>query len=114
MARPLRVIFPEAWYHVIGRGIERRAIFRSDAYYQKFESLLAALPERFGVRLHTCMLMPSYHQLQIETLQELEELKWTCYRACAGDPGGELAALIAQQDGGHEFTMRPAGSNLKI
>ena len=46
MARPLRVAVPGAWYHVIARGIERRVIFRDEAYYQKFEDLLAILPER--------------------------------------------------------------------
>jgi REP element-mobilizing transposase RayT len=63
---------------VIGRGIERRAIFRSDAYYQKFESLLAALPERFGVRLHTYALMPNHYHLQIETprLNLSEVMRW--------------------------------------
>jgi len=67
MARPLRVAVPGAWYHVIARGIERRAIFRDRAYYQKFEELLATLAERFGVRLHTYVLMPNHYHLQIET-----------------------------------------------
>ena len=67
MARPLRVALPGAWYHVIARGIERRVIFRDEAYYQRFEGLLAILPERFGVRLHTYVLMPNHYHLQIET-----------------------------------------------
>jgi len=29
MARPTRIDFPGAWYHVINRGIEKRLIFRS-------------------------------------------------------------------------------------
>ena len=28
MARPLRIEYPGAFYHVINRGIERRPIFR--------------------------------------------------------------------------------------
>ena len=67
MDRPLRVAVPVAWYHVIARGIERRAIFRDEAFYRKFEGLLAILLERFGVRLHTYVLMPSHYHLQIET-----------------------------------------------
>jgi putative transposase len=67
MARPVRVAVPGAWYHVIARGIERREIFRDAAYYQRFEGLLATLPERFGVRLHTYVLMPKHYHLQIET-----------------------------------------------
>jgi REP element-mobilizing transposase RayT len=30
MARPLRIEYPGAWYHVTCRGNERRAIFRDD------------------------------------------------------------------------------------
>ena len=78
MARPLRVAVPGAWYHVIVRGIERRVIFREEAYYQKFEALLAILPERFGVRLHTYVLMPNHYHLQIETprLNLSAAIKW--------------------------------------
>jgi putative transposase len=78
MARPLRVALPGAWYHVTARGIERRSIFRSEVYYQKFEELLATLPERFGVRLHTYVLMPNHYHLQVETprLNLSEALRW--------------------------------------
>ena len=78
MARPLRVTVPGAWYHVIARGIERRAIFRDEVYYEKFEELLAALEERFGVRLHTYVLMPNHYHLQIETprLNLSEAIRW--------------------------------------
>jgi hypothetical protein len=54
MARPVRVAVPGAWYHVIARGIERRAIFQDEAYYRKFEELMGTLPKRFGVRVRNC------------------------------------------------------------
>jgi putative transposase len=78
MARSLRVIVPGAWYHVIARGIERRAIFRAGAYYRKFEVLLADLVQRFGARLHTYALMPNHYHLQIETprLNLSEAIRW--------------------------------------
>ncbi len=78
MARPLRVTVPGAWYHVIARGLDRRVIFHSEAYYQKFETLLAMLSERFGVRLHTYVLMPNHYHLQIETprLNLSEVMRW--------------------------------------
>jgi REP element-mobilizing transposase RayT len=78
MARPLRVTVPGAWYHVIARGIERRTIFHSEAYYQKFEALLATLLERFGVRLYTYVLMPNHYHLQMETprLNLSEAMRW--------------------------------------
>src|ERR1700737_2705141 len=36
MARATRVHFPGAWYHVLNRGTERRAIFRSTRCCEKF------------------------------------------------------------------------------
>jgi hypothetical protein len=40
MARPLRIEFPGAFYHVIQRGIERKAIFISDKDYERFFNYL--------------------------------------------------------------------------
>src|ERR1700726_3085915 len=48
MARATRVHFPGAWYHVLNRGTERRAIFRSTRRCEKLIELLSSLPERFG------------------------------------------------------------------
>ena len=31
MSRPIRIEIEDGWYHVISRGIERRAIFRDDS-----------------------------------------------------------------------------------
>jgi REP element-mobilizing transposase RayT len=56
----------------------RRAIFRDGASYRKFEELLAMLRERFGVRLHTYVLMPNHYHLQIETplLDFRKAIRW--------------------------------------
>jgi putative transposase len=67
MARPTRVDFPGAWYHVLNRGIERRSIFRSTRCCEKFIELLSSLPERFGVRLHGYALMGNHYHLQLES-----------------------------------------------
>jgi REP element-mobilizing transposase RayT len=45
MARPLRVEFPGAIYHVTARGNERREIFRDDEDRHTF---LAEAAEEFG------------------------------------------------------------------
>src|ERR1700754_3312257 len=78
MARQLRVLVPGAWYHVMARGIERNSIFRHEADYEKFASLLEVLPERFGSKLHTYVLMPNHYHLQIETprLTLSETIRW--------------------------------------
>jgi putative transposase len=40
MARPLRIEYPGAIYHVLSRGDRREAIFRSDADRKLFLDLL--------------------------------------------------------------------------
>lgn len=40
MARPLRIEYPEAYYHVTSRGNERKAIFRDDTDREKFLDVL--------------------------------------------------------------------------
>ncbi len=54
MARPLRRPVADGWYHVFGRGLERRTIFgaNEDRTREHFLELLAVLPERFRVRVH--------------------------------------------------------------
>ena len=40
MARPLRVVYPGAVYHVTARGNERKAIVRDDADRRRFVATL--------------------------------------------------------------------------
>ena len=42
MARPLRIEYPGAYYHVTSRGNEQRAIFRDDKDREKFLELFKA------------------------------------------------------------------------
>ena len=57
MARPLRLEYPGAVYHVMARGHERSAIFREDGDRQKFCALLSAVvgDERWQVHGHCLM-----------------------------------------------------------
>jgi hypothetical protein len=48
MARPLRVIFAGAWYHVVARGLERRRIFSDVQCFRRFEELLVKIMEGNG------------------------------------------------------------------
>ena len=52
MARPLRIIYEGAFYHVIARGNEKKKIFLSRTDYEKFLSYLKEALDKFGVRLH--------------------------------------------------------------
>lgn len=67
MARPLRIEYPGAFYHVTSRGIERRSIFHSNADRKRFLSYLASAHERHGVLIHAYCLMDNHYHLLIET-----------------------------------------------
>ena len=67
MARPLRIEFDGAWYHVMNRGAGRRAVFREPGHYELFLALLAQIGERFGVETHAYCLMGNHYHLLLHT-----------------------------------------------
>lgn len=67
MARPIRVEFAGAVYHVMARGNERRPIFLDDQDRRRFLETLEGMVEQFGVRLHAYCLMTNHYHLLAET-----------------------------------------------
>jgi putative transposase len=67
MARPPRVEFPGALYHVIIRGNERKAVFRDDADRELYLRRLAHYRERYEFRLIAYCLMSNHVHLAMET-----------------------------------------------
>ena|SRR3989338_5394427 len=67
MARPLRIEYPGAVYHVLNRGIERRAIFRQDNDYSRFLSRILEAHRKHGFLCHAFCLMPNHYHLLLET-----------------------------------------------
>lgn len=67
MARPLRLEFSHAVYHVTSRGNARQKIVRTDIDRQAFLSALAHVVDRFGWRCHAYCLMDNHYHLLIET-----------------------------------------------
>jgi putative transposase len=67
MARPLRIEYPGAFYHVIQRGNERKNIFISDYDRIKFFEYLAVIHIRYKVHIHTYCLMNNHYHLILET-----------------------------------------------
>jgi len=52
------------WYHVMHRGIERRAIFMDERDYGRFLALLGELRERYRFLIHAyCLLGNHYHAI---------------------------------------------------
>jgi putative transposase len=67
MARPLRLEFEGACYHLLGRGNARQSIFASEADRLKFLQLLAASAQRFDVVVHGFVLMGNHFHLLAQT-----------------------------------------------
>jgi putative transposase len=67
MARPLRIQYPGAVYHVTARGNERKDIFRDDGDRHNFLEILAASLAIYRVVLHSFVLMSNHYHLLLET-----------------------------------------------
>ena len=67
MARPLRIQYPGALYHVTNRGNERKPIFRDDTDHRKFLEILAGSIATYSVRLYSFVLMTNHFHLLVET-----------------------------------------------
>jgi putative transposase len=69
MARPLRVEFPGAVYHVTSRGNARQGIFLDKDDRESFLGVLSSVATRFKWVCHAYCLMETHYHLQIETLE---------------------------------------------
>ena len=67
MARPLRLEFPGALYHLTARGNARAAIYHDDADHAAFLDLYAEVAERFGWRCHAYCMMPNHYHWVVAT-----------------------------------------------
>ncbi len=67
MARPLRLEYPGAVYHVMARGHERAAVFRDDEHRGKFLGLLGSVSKDEGWQIHGYCLMGNHYHLLVET-----------------------------------------------
>ncbi len=67
MARPLRIEFSGAVYHVTSRGNDRRTIFRDDEDRRRFLEVLGRTVVRWGWVVHAYCLMGNHYHLVIET-----------------------------------------------
>ena len=69
MARPLRLEFAHALYHVTSRGNRREDIYHDDADRQAWLSVLAQVCKRFNWTVHAYCLMSNHYHLLVETLE---------------------------------------------
>ncbi len=67
MARPLRIEYPGAVYHVTARGNEKKAVFRDDGDRRVFLSVLQEVGHRYHWICHAYCLMDNHYHILIET-----------------------------------------------
>ena len=67
MARPLRIVKPGLWHHVMNRGGGGRSINGDDRDREKFLSLLSEIGDRWGVYPTAyCRMTSHYHALLLD------------------------------------------------
>src|SRR5436305_4212417 len=67
MARPPRLQFPGAVYHVTTRGVRKAAIYTDTRDRLRFGQLLQGVVDRFEWRCHTYCWMTNHFHLLVET-----------------------------------------------
>jgi len=67
VARPLRIEYPGAFYHVTSRGNERGTVFQSNRDREKYLSYVESAHERYGAVVYTYCLMGNHYHLLLET-----------------------------------------------
>ena len=81
MARPLRIQYPGAVYHVMNRGGSRQKLFLKKQDYEAFLKTVGEIHDRWGVELFAYCLMRTH------------------YHVCLRTPEGNLARVMRHLDG---------------
>jgi len=67
MSRPLRIQYPDAWYHVMNRGRRGDEIFREDKDYVTFIDLLREIVDDYNLKVSAYCLMSNHYHLLVQT-----------------------------------------------
>jgi REP-associated tyrosine transposase len=110
MARPLRIEYDGALYHVTSRGNDRKPIFKEDSDRELLLNILAKVAERFHWICHAYCLMTNHYHLVIETpdgnlskgMRQLNGVYTQSYNKRQGRVGhvfqGRFKAILVQKD----------------
>ena len=78
MARPIRIQYPDAGYHVMARGNQGRGIFRDDQDRKEFLDTLSEACQKTGWQIHAFVLMGNHYHLLVQTPEPnlVDGMKW--------------------------------------
>ena len=111
MARPLRLEYPGAFYHVTSRGNARARIYLDDNDHRRFLELLGKVCERYHWAIHAYCLMHNHYHLVIETpepnlskgMRQLNGVYTQDFNRRYGKVGhvfqGRYTAIVVDKDG---------------
>ncbi len=110
VARPLRIEYPGAVYHVTSRGNERKTVFKSDQDRVNFLNTLQHVNKRYNWICHAYCLMDNHYHLLIETpdgnlaigMRQLNGVYTQLFNKLYGRSGhlfqGRYKAILIQKD----------------
>jgi putative transposase len=96
MARPLRIGFAGALYHVTSRGNERKPGYRDDRDRMRFVERLAAVVDAHRLRVHAFALVRNHFHLLVET------------------PEANLSRAMGQRNGSYTQGLQPPPSPQRL
>ncbi|WP_347273048.1 transposase [Candidatus Kuenenia sp.] len=67
MARPARIEFEGAFYHVMNRGNRREDIFPDTRDREKFYEIVGNIESRYGINVYVFVLMSNHYHILLET-----------------------------------------------
>jgi len=67
MARPLRIEYPGAWYHVMNRGRKSEKVFHERGDYATFVEILEESSKMWNVRVAAYCLMTNHYHILVQT-----------------------------------------------
>jgi REP element-mobilizing transposase RayT len=67
MPRPLRIEYPDAWYHILSRARQGQEAFLAQEDHNSFIDLLIDTSEMFNMKVAAYCLMNSHYHLLIQT-----------------------------------------------
>ena len=130
MARPLRIEYPDAIYHVFNTGLNEQSVFLAEKYFRAFLTGLADSCARFNVIVHAYCLLKNQYHLIVRTpeanlsrfMRQVDGLYTQQFQRLRGSEGslfgGRYKAVIVQPEKyllplSRYIHLRVRGSNAK-